>query len=351
LPGFALSLNAEFGRLSPGQFKALRKAYSGWSQTRPQVIWKAEESYTLLDFLPPLLQAANGLYFQSSRSQQVNLPSFIGGPNDAIQQRTNQEVLLACNCWGFAWEVLYQADNFDTKQMTVSTADPTSAWRAFTGRGFDLIQSSKANPTLLSKDQQLVRNRKLQAGDVLLIWHTIPNRPTSSADNLYLDHVAVVLDKDLYYEKSGSGDNTPFRITTWEGLTTNWPTSIFEWEWRRLRRNNVLASTRGTLRPVRQKPTSPVLNSASDVFGLDQQLTAIQNRRFFVLDQLRPTVTKLLSLTTDSTDDVVEGNIYTGIWVLEELVLDAKTGRASLPPSAFTSEYMRLPPLPQNPYL
>jgi hypothetical protein len=356
LPSFALSLNAEFGRLSPGAFKALRKAYSGWSQTRPQVTWQAEEEYTLLDFLPPLLQAVHGLYFQSSRSTQSNLPSFLGGPTDAVEQRTEQDGLLACNCWGFAWEVLFQADNKDTRRMTVSTADPTSAWRAFTGRGFDLLQSSRADETLLLPDQKLVRNRKLQAGDVLLIWHQIPGKAANSKNNLYLDHVAVVLDKDVYYEKSGSGDNTPFRITTWEGLTKNWPTSIFYWEWRRLRRNNLLPSTRGTLRPPRafdRKTAKPQLQSASDTFGLDQQLSLIQNRRFFVLDQLRPSVAKLLSLTTEENEDgsVVEGYTYTGIWVLEELVFDPQTGRASLPPSAFTAEYMRLPPLPSNPYI
>ena len=382
LPSFALSLDAEFGKLSPGAFQNLIEAYSGsWSQTKSQVQWHPDVEYTLLDFLPPLLQAVNGLHFQSSRSTQYNLPSFVGGPNDAVQQRTEQEVLLACNCWGFAWEVLYQADSADTCQMTVSTADSTSAWRAFTGRGFDSIQSSKSNPTLLSPDQKLVRNRKLQPGDVLLIWHELPNKAKSmkgnsnynSDNNLYLDHVAVVLDKDIYYEKSGSGDNTPFRMTTWEGLTTNWPTGIFQWEWRRLRRNNLIPSARGTLRPVRNPNSSnsnsnsssdsnndlgfisgQMLPSASDIFGLDQQLTAIQDRRFFVLDKLRPTIAKMLSLTTDVNNDeednaVIENHIYTGIWVLEELEFDRKTGRASLPRSAFTSQYMRLPPLPKNP--
>lgn len=85
------------------------------------------------------MQAVSGKYFQSSRSKQQNLPSFI---NDRQQQYIEQEVLLTSNCWGFAWEVLYQADNPDASAMTVSTADPTSAWRALTSPGFDLIQST-----------------------------------------------------------------------------------------------------------------------------------------------------------------------------------------------------------------
>ena len=28
---------------------------------------------------------------------------------------------------------------------------------------------------------------------------------------LFLDHVAILIDDDLYFEKAGSGDNTPFR--------------------------------------------------------------------------------------------------------------------------------------------
>ena len=231
LPGFALSLNAKFGILDEKTFNKLKSEYCAWSDTKSQVVWDADREYTLLDFLPPIMQAVNGKYFQSSRSKQKNLPSFV---DDKQRRYTEQSVLLTSNCWGFAWEVLYQSDNPDTSSMTVSTADPTSAWRAFTSPGFDLIQSSMTKPQIL--DDKKLRNKKLQGGDCLILWHTIAtsNRP----NKVYLDHVVTYIDEDLYFEKSGSGDDVPYRINTWEGITANFPKIVFNWEWRRLVRRN-----------------------------------------------------------------------------------------------------------------
>mmetsp|Transcript_9240 Transcript_9240/g.21769 ORF Transcript_9240/g.21769 Transcript_9240/m.21769 type:complete len:351 (-) Transcript_9240:202-1254(-) len=209
LPGFALSLNADFGTLSESQFDQLQARYCAWSDTKSKVRWVQDQEYTLLDFLPPIMQVVSGQYFQSTRSRQKNFPSFV---DDRQRRYTEQEVLLTSNCWGFAWEVLYQSDNPDTSAMTVSTGDPTSAWRAFTGPGFDLIQSSLTKPHLLT-DKRL-RNQRLQGGDVLLLWHTIASfdRP----NKVYLDHVVTCIDEDVYFEKSGSGDNVPYRIAQWE---------------------------------------------------------------------------------------------------------------------------------------
>jgi hypothetical protein len=228
--------------------------------------------YKLTDFLPPILQACNGLHFKSSNlstptptsllsssswswngrdkdSSSIGLsrlPSFLNNINNNNNNNNNnrvqyskQDVLLAYNCWGFAWEVLFQADNKDVKAMTISTADPTSAWKAFTSSGFDLIQTTVTKPKLLNNDNIQQRNEKLQPGDVLLIWHRNPS--TVSGTDLYLDHVATYIDNDLYYEKSGNGNNVPFRISTWEMITNNFPPSVFFWEWRRLIRNNPLS--------------------------------------------------------------------------------------------------------------
>eukprot|EP00977_Amphora_coffeiformis_P000954 scaffold202_cov180-Amphora_coffeaeformis.AAC.6 len=328
LPSFALSLNAEFGTL-PNQatFDALMRAYSGWSETKPRVTWKPDRSYTLLDFLPPLLQACSGLHFQSSRTPQRALPSF-------TEQQVN--VLLTSNCWGFAWEVLFQADNRDTQALTISTADPTSAWRAFTSPGFDLIQSSRTQPRILQ--DMVIRNQKIQAGDVLLIWHENPS--TTSGTDLYLDHVAIVLDKDVYYEKSGSGDKVPFRVSTWDMITRNFPVPIFFWEWRRLVRNNPRS-------PSLYGSPQTKLRAANELFGLPAQLVAtnakneaLRTRLTSILRRVRPSVAQTVTLQTD-TDDAGEiaSQTYTGIVVLEDLVFNKETGRASLPPSAFQPEW------------
>lgn len=344
LPGFALSLNAEFGPIEESTFARLKSAYGSWSETKSKVVWKEGRSYTLLDFLPPLFQAVSGLHFRSSRTKLKGLlPSFIGGPNDRARKYTEQEILLTSNCWGFAWEALFQADNSDTSRMTISTADPTSAWRQFTGGGFDLIQSSRTAPTLL--DDAELRNRRTKAGDVLLIWHKNPS--TASGQDLYLDHVATLIDNDVYFEKSGSGDKVPFRINTWEGLTKNFPLKVFFWEWRRLVRNNPLSPS------LYGSPDTRLL-PATDVFGLDAQLqtTAVQQiDRWSVLSELQPNIAKRFSLQTDIAEDgFVEGQTYTGILVLEDLLIDPETGRASLPKSAFQKDWFArvLQQLPKN---
>lgn len=377
LPSFALSLNAEFGPLDTVTFLGLQDLYCGWSETKSRVKWIEGEKYTLLDFLPPLCQAVNGLYFRSSRKKLAGLPSFLGGPEDKVKKRTEQEVLLTSNCWGFAWEIvrqhdhqrscececysarlgpgdvgiangkltllfhspsltqkLYQADNADVFNMQISTADPKSAWKAFTNpKFFDLIQSSRAYSKLLTDPK--IRNKRLRGGDTLLIWHQIKGQ------SLYLDHVAILLDDDVYYEKSGSGDNVPFRISTWEGITANFPPGIFYWEWRRLVRNRVVPGL---------KDTSYRLGSASETFSVDKQVKKGNlSERFKILKDLRPSVSQGLSLQTENDDEGgVEANMYTGIYVLEDLVFDRRTGRASLPMSAFTD--VMLPELPENPY-
>lgn len=339
LPSFALSLDAEFGRLSQTAFTKLMRIYSGWSETKSQVFYDPDRTFYLMDFLPPLLQATNGCHFHSTRTPfGKRLPSFLGGPNDTVKRYSDQDVLLTYNCWGFAWEVLFQADNADVSAMTISTADPTSAWRAFTGPGFDLIQSSQTNAPLLKPDNVSLRNQKLRPGDVLLIWHRNPT--TASGTDLYLDHVATCIDDDVYFEKSGSGDNVPFRLSTWEMITKNFPTFVFIWEWRRLVRNNPLSpNVYGNIERLR---------SASDLFGIDSQLEAAERyvppskrniqSRFSVLRDLvkEGILSQRLSLQADLGEGgIVESEVYTGILVLEDIQFDGKTGRAYLPRSAF----------------
>jgi hypothetical protein len=338
--GFALSLNAKFGPMSESSFQTLQRQYCGWSETKSRVTYSKDRAYTLIDFLPPVMQAVNGLHFQSSRSrlQGQGLPSFVG--NRIKKFDMNQEVLLTSNCWGFAWEVLFQADNADVRSITISTADPTSAWREFTSPAFDLIQSSRTlPPKLLTLSETQYRNRKLRSGDVLLIWHQNP--PTTSGTDLYLDHVATLIDDDVYFEKSGSGDRVPFRVNTWAGIVANFPPSIFFWEWRRLVRNNPLS-------PKVYGSPQTRLRPAIELFGIDSQLSAIDSSyasstrldRFSLLSKLRPSIAKRISLQASTDDDgLVESQTYTGILMLEDLRFDAKTGRARLPTSAYTPEW------------
>jgi hypothetical protein len=151
-----------------------------------------------------------------------------------------------------------------------------------------------------------------------LIWHRNP--PTTSGTDLYLDHVATLIDEDVYFEKSGSGEKVPFRVNTWAGIAANFPPSIFFWEWRRLVRNNPLS-------PKVYGSPQTRLRPATELFGIDAQLSAIDNNsaggfadRFSLLSKLRPSITQRLSLQAATGDDgLVESQTYTGILALEDL--------------------------------
>ena len=86
LKNFALSLDAKFQPLNSSGFDALRAAYSGWSKSKPSVAFDAEGNYTLLDFLPPIMQAVSGFHFHTQR-HTYSLPSFIAG---AEARQSNQ---------------------------------------------------------------------------------------------------------------------------------------------------------------------------------------------------------------------------------------------------------------------
>jgi len=161
-----------------------------------------------------------------------------------------------------------------------------------------------------------------------------------------LDHVATCIDEDVYYEKSGSGDRVPFRLSTWEMITKNFPPAVFIWEWRRLVRNNPLS-------PNLYGSVSR-LSPAQELFGVDSQLKAaeqnvpaskrnIQNRFSSALnDLLQRNVARRLSLQTDLGEGgVVESQVFTGILVLEDIQYDKATGRAYLPRSAFMPSWYR----------
>jgi hypothetical protein len=98
------------------------------------------------------------------------------------------------------------------------------------------------------------------------------------------------------------------------------------------------------------------LKPASEIFGVDSQVAAANTYvrdRLSLLSELRPSIAQRLSLQTDTGEGgVVESQTYTGILVLEDLVFDSKTGRASLPASAFEERFyeMALQMLPKNPY-
>jgi hypothetical protein len=63
-------------------------------------------------------------------------------------------------------------------------------------------------------------------GDILLVSHR-------HGDRKYLDHVVLVIDRNLYFEKAGTGDEVPYRFVDAGTLQQIWNPTIFHYELRR----------------------------------------------------------------------------------------------------------------------
>ncbi len=197
LPVWQSALTFEFGRLSRSQWQHLNQTYGRW-QKRRLTPYDAQRHYTLMDFMPPLMQALNLHQFHA---EQVTLPP----PLVNVAEQTSIASVIA-NCWGTVYEILRAAQSHHTDFYTFMVGrEQVGAW--------------------LQQGTAPVRGRT-QPGDVLLIKHQL-------GDRTYLDHVALMVDDQIFFEKAGTGDNTPYRLVDLETLKQSWRPDIFTFEVRR----------------------------------------------------------------------------------------------------------------------
>ena len=292
LSNFALSLDAVFEPVDEATFRALRRDYGGWSETASAVQWRRGEPFTLLDLLPPLFQATSGRHFRTGRRR------FRGG-----------EATRGFNCWGLAWAAL-EAAAAPRETLTVSCGAGEAAWCALREATAE-VQSTSANGRGLLEDE-VARNADLAPGDVLLVWHD-----NGGGQGLFLDHVAIYVDDDVYFEKAGAGDATPFRVTDWANLAASWPLAVFEWDWRRR--------------------TAEAVPPAAEVFGL-----RFHAPRFPELAAFGTSLADSLSFVPALDSGDVVGRAYSWIKELEAPLGRDERGRAVLPPEAFDDAAYRV---------
>lgn len=320
LPVFSLSLDVDFGStLSQEQFENLKSTYSGWSASKSQVQYKSGVRYTLIDFLPPLLQATSSLRFKA-QERVYGLPDFKYGSEKPVADQKCQFLL---NCWGFAYNVLYSSRT-ETDRIHFALSSPTVAFSIFLNSTlFRKIQHTKgfSEGGELFKEA-LLRNSNLQPGDAVLIWHQ------NKGDIPYLDHIAIYIDDDLYFEKAGTGDDVPFRLNDWEGLTKSWIPGVFNFDWIRLQEN--------------ARPEHPL-----DAFALDNPISLKEVSS--QLQLLVPEVKHAFSVTPSlGNDGHLDGQTYIWMKSLEPFVIDSM-GRAGLPQSAFDPKALEVE-IPKNIY-
>jgi hypothetical protein len=323
LATFALTLGVDFfSTLSQTQFDNLMEIYgSSWWDvgSGSQVVYVPGQSYTLIDFLPPPMQALSGLHFKQ-QNEVFSLPYFVKGKESRLK---DQNCLFLINCWGFAYNMLYFSRLPATEKNLIglffSVSSPTIAYDVFWDSNyFDHVQSSSENPTIFA--DETIRNAKLKPGDVILIWHQ------NQGVEAYLDHVAIFIDDDLYYEKSGTGDDVPFRLNDYAGLTSAWPINIgvFFVDWRRMKHSVTLPD-----------PATRFGLSNPDTIAEIKQSDWIHELKYEVADSFS------ISLSFDAKHDI-DAQTYTWIKDLNEPLVTDTNGRSILPNNYYDPEFYRI---------
>ncbi len=217
-------LSFNFGQISESDFIFLKNTYSGWSKSQTSVEYNPNKSYQLLDFLPPLIQALNGHRFIPEETVQSTEDSYGGELLSSLQ--TELKKYLYLNCWGLVYEVLRAAVN--------SQAQPS----IFMAQGSIMLEQIRKNSaqllTLQEPSEFPIPGVLSNPGDIILISHK------SLTGFEYLDHMVIVIDDGIYFEKAGTGEDVPIRIIDQETLLRIWQPGIFRYELRRLHQNAVL---------------------------------------------------------------------------------------------------------------
>ncbi len=279
--------DAEFPNLSEADFNALKTRYSSWSSAQSAVRYAANRTWTLSNFLPPAMQATlEQVFVPEVRTR--NLPK-VFGPN-ATGARESTSVTLLSNCWGTAYEIVRAARSgenslalFYAPQQLARNAFLNPKWseeiRPFSKEDFANAQE---------------RNKGLRTGDVLLVG------------DKWLQHVAIFIDNDFYFEKAGAGETALYRITHWNLLQQTWPSNLHGYSWRRF-----------------NKQTLP---NPSELFNLRSSFPAEISTSLFSEDEIA-------NLTVEVNREDVTGRVLGATWLeRRNVILETNAiGEARIP--------------------
>jgi hypothetical protein len=266
------SLGFQLGRLSYPQWQKLTKIYGAWHNVRLLAPYNPQRNYELLDFMPPTLQAWDRHRFYGQKQILSGL-NFGGGRSPL----TN--VQLVTNCWGTVYEVLRLADGLQVQSPVLFV--------------------TAAQPMLETLRQISIAAKDEQPGDIVLISHR-------HGDREYLDHTVLVIDRNLFFEKAGTGDEVPYRFVEAQTLQQIWNPAIFHYE-------------------VRRPLKSQRLPLPSDRFSLKQQNQFSFERRLLDWAKWSPHLTVVEDLDAPPTF----------LWMQPLPPLQRVKGRFQLPSAAY----------------
>ncbi len=224
----------DFGQLSQTDFKKLQTIYGGWNHQKSRVTYHPQQSYQLIDFLPPLVQALNSHHFipevnELKLDQQQNYHSF-GDAKKSAGKPLEIKPSLYLNCWGITYEIWRAA------------TQPNSKPTLFMAQSSLMLEQIQLNSikifSLEQSGQSVIPGLITQPGDLVLIWHR------SKSGNIYLDHTAIAVADGVYFEKAGTGADVPIRLIDQATLLKIWSPGVFNYEIRRLKKTGQLPEPR-----------------------------------------------------------------------------------------------------------
>lgn len=183
------NISVEFGKLSQADFTKLQETYHG----EKTVSYDPNRSYTLIDFLPRMVQATVGLRFNYEYYKMKN------GKWRPYPEGSLGNALVSQNCWGAA----YEFQRKDPKGMEVFFTYPVSEY-FLDDKNTKLLRKMNGADFLALDSRE--RNKKLKFGDVIIA------RAENVPPGMRISHIATYIDDDLVFEKSDNGTDSFYRL-------------------------------------------------------------------------------------------------------------------------------------------
>ena len=189
------------------QFNTLLKIYGG----EGNVPFEAGKTYQLTDFLNPKMQAMIGRQFANQRETfaKETLPDINGRA-----EGDGREVGLVTNCY----QAAYEATRGGSDPIAYFFADINDYDKHMRDTKFSsevkVLTLEERRPAGFAK-----RNKGLERGDVLMLYHPYFDQRIGKVSlGKELGHIAVFLDDDLYFEKTGPFSSSLYRLVTYADM-------------------------------------------------------------------------------------------------------------------------------------
>jgi hypothetical protein len=298
------------GPLSDTQFTEISKHYGG--KSNPEYV--ANKIYSLMDFLPPQIQALEGHVFQVQR-EMIEKDSPLFQPQ--LPPGFSQDASVASNCWNALIEILRgKSDSTSVYWTDQESVLPYLKTDPSYSTPIVELTGAKLEPGL---DE--ARKAGVKTGDYALIFIKDPEEKFQ-----ILAHVAYVVDDNIYFEKTNGGSNDLYRLNDYSAIFKSW---------------SAMQGGSQALRIEYRRPTGKVIPSPQDAFSLNHQNSdkfSGNVNKISTSDRQKVTLSAVLGMGGNA--------LFYGIYRIVDVPFlppSAPGARFSLAPSASKSDYFWSP--------